>query len=353
MLDFDRYYQEEFIEKNICRWNLNVYNCHDEAYFRSVYYIKCVIAIGVSLLASVLIIYRTGIRRRNLITPYGIASIDGLLIFLLLYSYAMIFHSITILKSEYISNMILQEFSFQAQYIFVLIAIQVYLTGTLNASPRYQGSRFYYPRPRIINIISVILLIIWSSIELILTYFVGKNRNFFYTSSDEKNNTKIKNYKYIIYGRYLIFGGACVITFAFFLLFGHNLNRAAKRSLEDMYRNKKIKSNVVIPIRMAILKMRWINSSCSAIMGAFAILFILMGIMEQYIFEDLKYSSFSKFLCIAMNLIPPALTFIVLLSIVYGEARTDIISVFPSTHFEEDDYQMNYTRQSQASSNNI
>eukprot|EP00833_Pecoramyces_ruminatium_P008337 jgi/Orpsp1_1/1182369/evm.model.c7180000081013.1 len=87
MLDINKYYQEECIEKNICRWNLNVYNCYDEAYFRSVYYIKCVIAIGVSLLASVLIIYRTGIRRRNLITPYGIASIDGLLIFLLLYSY--------------------------------------------------------------------------------------------------------------------------------------------------------------------------------------------------------------------------------------------------------------------------
>eukprot|EP00833_Pecoramyces_ruminatium_P000868 jgi/Orpsp1_1/1174900/evm.model.c7180000051884.1 len=63
--------------------------------------------------------------------------------------------------------------------------------------------------------------------------------------------------------------------------------------------------------------MRWINSSCSAIMGAFAALFIIMGIMEQYIFEDLKYANISKFLCIAMNLIPPALTFIVLLSIVY------------------------------------
>jgi len=42
----------------------------------------------------------------------------------------MIFHAITILKAEYVENMIIQEFSFQLQYIFVLIAIQVYLTGT-------------------------------------------------------------------------------------------------------------------------------------------------------------------------------------------------------------------------------
>ena len=32
---------------------------------------------------------------------------------------------------------------------------------------------------------------------------------------------------------------------------------------------------------------------------------------------------------------------------IYSEARTDIISVFPSTHYEEEEYQMNYTRQSQ------
>jgi len=351
MSSLDNYFQEEDIEKNICRWNLNVYNCQDDAYYRSVYYIKSVIAIGVSLLDSVLIIYRMGIKRRNLITPYGIASIDGLLIFLLLYSYTMIFHAITILKAEFVQNMIVQEFSFQLQYIFVLIAIQVYLTGTLNASPRYQGSKFYYPRPRVVNIISVILLIIWSSAELTLTYLVGKDRNYFYTSSDKEKNDDIKNYKYVIYSRYMIFGIACIVIFILFLLFGLNLNRAAQRSLEDMYRNKKIKSNVVIPIRMAILKMRWINGSCSTIMAAFAVLFIIMGIMEQYIFENGAplYANISKFLCIAMNLIPPALSFIVLLSIVYGEARTDIISVFPSTHFEEDDYQMNYTKQSQES----
>jgi len=99
-------------------------------------------------------------------------------------------------------------------------------------------------------------LIIWSSAELTLTYLVGKDRNYFYTSSDKEKNDDIKNYKYVIYSRYMIFGIACIVIFILFLLFGLNLNRAAQRSLEDMYRNKKIKSNVVIPIRMAILKVK-------------------------------------------------------------------------------------------------
>jgi len=99
-------------------------------------------------------------------------------------------------------------------------------------------------------------LIIWSSAELTLTYLVGKKRNFFYTSGDSEKNDDIKNYRLIIYARYIIFGMACIITFVLFLLFGLNLNRAAQRSLEEMYRNKKIKSNVVIPIRMAILKVK-------------------------------------------------------------------------------------------------
>jgi len=86
-MDINNYYQEDYIEKNICRWNLNVYNCRDEAYFRSIYYIKLVVAVCVSLLDSVLIIYRIGIKRRNIFTPYGMASIDGLLIFTTLYSY--------------------------------------------------------------------------------------------------------------------------------------------------------------------------------------------------------------------------------------------------------------------------
>jgi hypothetical protein len=86
-IDINQYFQEENIEQNICRWNLNVHNCKDEAYFRSVYYIKVVVAICVSLLDSVLIIYRIGIKRRNIITSYGVASIDGLLLITTLYSF--------------------------------------------------------------------------------------------------------------------------------------------------------------------------------------------------------------------------------------------------------------------------
>jgi len=42
----------------------------------------------------------------------------------------MIYHCVTTIGSEYITNFIIQEFSFRSQYIFLLIAIQVYLTGT-------------------------------------------------------------------------------------------------------------------------------------------------------------------------------------------------------------------------------
>jgi hypothetical protein len=354
-MEIDQYFKEEEIDNNICRWNLSVYNCKDDVYFRSVYYVKVVIAICVSLLDSVLIIYRIGIKRRNIITPYGIASIDGLLIFTSLYSYAMIFHSINILKGEYVENFIVQEFSFQSQYIFLLIAIQIYLTGTLNASPRYQGSKFYYPRPRVANIISFVTLIIWLSIEIVGIYFVGNTRNFFYTSSNDDLKMKDSVFhenkeKYIrwTYVTYHTFSGACLITFILFFFFGINLTKAAKRSLEDMYRSKKIKSNVIIPIQIALFKMKWINGACNIIMLSFSCLFAAMAFCEQYIFNIENYISvLSKILCISMNLIPPALAFIVLLSIVYGEARTDIISVFPSTHFEEDEYQMNYTQQSQ------
>eukprot|EP00833_Pecoramyces_ruminatium_P002435 jgi/Orpsp1_1/1176467/evm.model.c7180000057706.1 len=354
-MEITEYLKEEEIDNNICRWNLSVYNCKDDVYFRSVYYVKLVIAICVSLLDSVLIIYRLGIKRRNIITPYGIASIDGLLIFSALYSYAMIFHSINILKGEYVVNFILQEYSFQSQYIFLLIAIQIYLTGTLNASPRYQGSRFYYPRPRVANTISFLILIAWSSVEIVGIYFVGSTRNFFYTSSNSEmkkmdsvfNEHKGKYLRWT-YITYFTFSGACLITFILFFFFGINLTKAAKRSLEDMYRSKKIKSNVVIPIQIALFKMKWINGACNIIMLSFSCLFAAMAISENYIFNDENYiPGLSKILCITMNLIPPALTFIVLLSIVYGEARTDIISVFPSTHFEEDEYQMNYTKQSQ------
>ncbi|KAL6631254.1 hypothetical protein U3516DRAFT_775970 [Neocallimastix sp. 'constans'] len=354
-MEIDQYFQEEEIDNNICRWNLSVYNCKDEEYFRSVYYVKLVIAICVSLLDSVLIIYRLGIKRRNIITPYGIASIDGLLLFTALYSYSMIFHSINILKGEYVVNFILQEYSFQSQYIFLLIAIQIYLTGTLNASPRYQGSKFYYPRPRVANTISFIALIIWISVEIVGIYFVGSTRNFFYTSSNselkkidavfQENKRKYLRWTNITY---FTFCGACLITFVLFFFFGIHLTKAAKRSLEEMYRSKKIKSNVVIPIQIALFKMKWINGACNVIMLSFSCLFAAMALSEEYIFDNDHYISvLSKILCIIMNLIPPALTFIVLLSIVYGEARTDIISVFPSTHYEEEEYQMNYTRQSQ------
>jgi len=42
----------------------------------------------------------------------------------------MIYHAISVLKAEKVGNYVLQEFSFYMQYIFVLIAIQIYLTGT-------------------------------------------------------------------------------------------------------------------------------------------------------------------------------------------------------------------------------
>jgi hypothetical protein len=189
------------------------------------------------------------------------ASIDGLLIFTTLYSYAMIYHCVTTIGSEYITNFIIQEFSFRSQYIFLLIAIQVYLTGTLNASPRYQGSKFIFPRPRVTNLISLAALVVWLSIELIGTYFIGRSRNYFYTSSDstilksssssDKSKSAVvdnilNKYKlqYTVwsYFTYITFSLACFITFILFLLFGINLKNAAKRSLEDMYRSKKIET---------------------------------------------------------------------------------------------------------------
>ena len=62
--------------------------------------------------------------------------------------------------------------------------------------------------------------------------------------------------KYIrwTYVTYHTFSGACLITFILFFFFGINLTKAAKRSLEDMYRSKKIKSNVIIPIQIALFK---------------------------------------------------------------------------------------------------
>jgi len=82
---------DDYSDKNICRWNLNVHGCKDEDYYRAIYYNKLLIAVFVSILDSVLIIYRIGIKRRNIITPYGIASIDGLLIFVGLFAYGNLY----------------------------------------------------------------------------------------------------------------------------------------------------------------------------------------------------------------------------------------------------------------------
>jgi len=348
------FFQEQYIDQNICRWSLNVYNCKDGDYFRSVYIIKLVISICVSLLDSALIIYRLGIKRRNVITPYGIASIDGLLLFASLYAYATIYHSINILNSKVITNLILQEYSFQIQFIFVLISLQIYLTGTLNASPKYPGSTIHFPKPKTTNIISLIALIIWLIIEIIGIFFVAKNRSFFYVSSDDDRRNKYdyiygKNKSsYVLWVRitYLTFCGACFIVFLLFLLFGINLVKAANHSLEQMYRTKKIKANIVVPIRIAILKMQWISFACNVIMALFAILFGFMAFGEELLYKPGRANEFlSKMICVAMNLVPPACIFVTLLCIVYGEARSDIITSYPSTHYEEE-YQMNYTMQS-------
>jgi len=85
-------YTEDYVDLNGCRWNLNVYNCKDEDYYRAIYYNKLVIAFCVSILDSILIIYRVGIKRRNIITLYGIASIDGLLVFVGLFAYCKLFY---------------------------------------------------------------------------------------------------------------------------------------------------------------------------------------------------------------------------------------------------------------------
>jgi hypothetical protein len=49
---------------------------------------------------------------------------------------------------------------------------------------------------------------------------------------------------------------ACFITFVFFLIFGINLKKAAERSLEDMYRSKKLRPNIIIPINIALIKVK-------------------------------------------------------------------------------------------------
>jgi len=355
-MDDTQLYKENNFDLNTCRWNLNIYNCKNEDYFRAVYYNKLVIAFCVSLLDSILIIYRVGIKRRNIITIYGIASIDGLLVFVGLFAYSMIYHAISILKAERVTNFVVQEFSFYLQYIFVLIAIQIYLTGTLNASPRYKGSTFYYPRPRVANTISLIFMVIWVSIEIVGIYKIGSIRNYPYISYVEEVRKQDKSLNSAEYSNwlkitYVTFGVASIIICSLFIFFGINLHKTAKRSLEEMYRTKKIKSNVVVPIRIALYKMEWINGACYVFMFVFGVLFIIMGFWEKNIYATQNNDEYDdpvlpKIFCVALNLIPPAIIFMTLLSIVYGEARSDIISIFPSTHMEEEDYQMNYTKQS-------
>ncbi|ORX86508.1 hypothetical protein BCR32DRAFT_264899 [Anaeromyces robustus] len=323
------------IDENICQWNLNVHNCEDEDYFRSVYIIKLVIAGCVSLLDSALIIYRIGLKRRNIITPYGIASIDGLLLCTGLFAYTSIIQSFVILHPKSINNDLVQEFIYQCPFICVLVALQLYLTGTLNASPRYPGTKIRFPRPRITNLISLIWFIIWFSIEVVGIYYVGINRIKKQESNKEEN---IRMYSLWILITYITFCIACLVNFLLFLLFGINLAKAANRSLKDMYRSKKIKTNVVVPIRIAILKMKWIHYACNIIMAVFAFMFGFMAFGERFVFENLNAS---KIVCVLMNIIPPACIFVTLLCIVYGEARSEIITVFPSTHPEEDEYQMN------------
>jgi len=345
-------YNETRIDENICRWNLNIYNCENEDYFRSVYIIKLVISICVSLLDSALIIYRIGLKRRNVVTPYGIASIDGLLICTGLFAYTSIYQSLSILNAKSVNNFVIQEYVYQIPFICVLGALQLYLTGTINASPRYPGSKITFPKPKIANLISFIWFVIWFSIEIVGIYFVGKSRNKFYISSEpngkendyiyDKNSHK-KMYSISMQVTYLTFCVACLVNFLLFLSFGINLAKAANRSLEDMYRSKTIKSNVVVPIRIAILKMKWIHYACNIIMAVFAFMFGFMAFGEKFMYE---HKNASKIVCVLMNIIPPACIFVTLLCIVYGEARSEIITNFPSTHVDDDEYQMNYMKQS-------
>lgn len=337
--------EEEYLP--YCRWNLRIYNCKDEEFYRSVYYIKIVLAVCVCLLDSVLIVYRLGIKRRNLINPYGIAPIDGLLIMTKIFACTMFYNAYELLKTREVKNYIMQEYSYQLQFIFALGAIQLYLTGILNASPRYQGSVFSYPRPKIINIISSLLFLIWASIEVVGIFIIGSKRK-----SSDLTHEEIKFPEMIdpVYTRWIKITNitlcvVCVLLFIVFFLFGLNLTKIAERSLEDMYRSKKIKPNVVAPIQMAIMKMKWMNGAFYVIMLFFALAFILYPFLEIEILSTF----FSQLYCVSINILPPTFLFISLLSIVYGEARPELIPIFPSTHCDDEEYPMSYdlnTRQS-------
>jgi len=61
--------------------------------------------------------------------------------------------------------------------------------------------------------------------------------------------------------------------------------------------------------------MRWINGACYCFMFAFGAIFVVMGLFEKEVYSD---GIIPKIFCIAMNLIPPAIVFMTLLSIVYG-----------------------------------
>jgi len=189
-------------------------------------------------------------------------------------------------------------------------------------------------------------------------YNIGSLRNYYFISGSEelKKNDNVLNKSKSVYQRwiqitYITFGVASIITCILFMIFGINVYKAAKRSLEDMNRSRRIRTNVIIPIRIALYKMRWINGACYCFMFAFGAIFVVMGLFEKEVYSD---GIIPKIFCIAMNLIPPAIVFMTLLSIVYGEARSDIITVFPSNNSEEEEeYPMNNTRPSHNSDENI
>jgi len=95
--------------------------------------------------------------------------------------------------------------------------------------------------------------------EIVGIYKIGKIRNYPYISYDEnvrKNDNSLNSSEYKLWLKvtYVTFGIASIIICSLFIFFGINLHKTAKRSLEEMYRSKKIRSNVVVPIRIALYK---------------------------------------------------------------------------------------------------
>jgi len=92
-------------------------------------------------------------------------------------------------------------------------------------------------------------------------YNIGSLRNYYFISGSEelKKNDNVLNKSKSVYQRwiqitYITFGVASIITCILFMIFGINVYKAAKRSLEDMNRSRRIRTNVIIPIRIALYK---------------------------------------------------------------------------------------------------